>query len=109
MQTLAAVYQPSARKFPSRVPEPEYPENMLVRSVRPDGHFRWKQHDVFLSVVLWGENVRLLTEDDRWVTIYFPRYPLARSDGQKLRSTPLSATRASTHPGEQAASQFPPT
>ncbi len=78
MQTPAAVYQPSARPFPARLPEPDYPENMLVRSVRPHGHFRWKKDDVFLSEVLWGERVGLMPEDDRWFTIYFAQLPLAR-------------------------------
>src|SRR5713226_6487547 len=32
MRTPAEVYEPSARKFPEQVPEPEYPANMLVRS-----------------------------------------------------------------------------
>jgi len=92
MQTPAAVYQPSARTFPARVPEPHYPETMLVRSVRPHGHFRWKKYDVFLSEVLWGERVGLLPEDNRWFTIYFAQLPLARFDSQKLRVTPLSKT-----------------
>jgi putative transposase len=92
MQTPAAVYQPSARKFPARVPEPDYPESMLVRSVRPHGHFRWKKYDVFLSEVLWGERVGLLPEDDRWFTIYFAQLPVARFDSQKLRVTPLPET-----------------
>jgi putative transposase len=92
MQTPAAVYQPSARKFPARVPEPEYPESMLVRSVRPHGHFRWNQYDVFLSEVLWGERVGLLAEDDRWFTIYFAQLPLARFDSRKLRVRPWPAT-----------------
>ncbi len=92
MQTPAAVYQPSARTFPARVPEPEYPETMLVRSVRPHGHFRWKKYDVFLSEVLWGERVGLLAEDDRWFTIYFAQLPMARFDSQKLRVTPLPKT-----------------
>lgn len=95
MQTPAAVYQPSARKFPSRVPEVEYPTTMQVRSVRPHGHFRWKQHDVFLSEVLWGENVGLLPEDDRWFTIYFAQLPLARFDSRKLQVTPLPKTASS--------------
>jgi len=89
MQTPAAVYQPSARSFPARVPEPDYPQTMLVRSVRPHGHFRWNQHDVFLSEVLWGERVGLLPEDDRWFTIYFAQLPVARFDSQKLQVTPL--------------------
>src|SRR5713226_2182742 len=92
MQTPAAVYQPSARTFPARLPEPEYPENMLVRSVRPHGHFRWKKDDVFLSEVLWGERVGLLPEDDRWFTIFFAQLPLARFDSHKLRVTPLPET-----------------
>jgi putative transposase len=92
MQTPAEIYQPSARRFPSRLPEPEYPASMVVRSVRPHGHFRWQQHDVFLSEVLWGENVGLLPEDDRWFTIYFAQLPLARFDSQKLRVTPLPKT-----------------
>jgi transposase InsO family protein len=89
MQTPAAVYQPSARRFPARVPEPKYPESMLVRSVRPQGNFRWKKHDVFLSEVLWGENVGLWPEDDRWFTIYFAQLPLARFDSHKLLVMPL--------------------
>ncbi len=92
MRTPAAVYQPSARKFPARVPEPEYPDTMLVRSVRPHGHFRWKKYDVFLSEVLWGERVGLLPEDDRWFTIHFAQLPLARFDSWKLRVTPLPKT-----------------
>jgi putative transposase len=92
MQTPAAVYQPSARTFPARVPEPDYPEAMLVRSVRSHGHFRWKKYDVFLSEVLWGERVGLLPEDDRWFTIYFAQVPIARFDSQKLRVTPLPET-----------------
>jgi len=92
MRTPAAVYQPSARTFPARVPEPDYPETMLVRSVRPHGNFRWKHQDVFLSEVLWGERVGLLPEDDRWFTIYFAQFPIARFDSRKLRVTPLLKT-----------------
>lgn len=84
MQTPAAVYQPSPREFPVQVPEPEYPEMMLVRSVRRKGHFRWKKQDVFLSEVLWSERVGLLPEDERWFTIYFAQYPIARFDSQQL-------------------------
>jgi transposase InsO family protein len=109
MRTPAAVYQPSARKFPARVPEPDYPQTMLVRSVRPHGHFRWKKYDVFLSAVLWGERVGLLAEDDRWFTIYFAQLPLARFDSRKLRVTPLPATEGfdKVGAGERDASPSP--
>ena len=94
MRTPAEVYQPSPRKFPARVPEPEYPSTMLVRTVRHHGHFRWKRHDVFLTEVLWGESVGLLPEDDRWFTVYFAHLPLARFDSHKLQVIPWSKTKA---------------
>ena len=91
MQTPASVYQPSARPFPARVPEPEYPETMVVRSVQQHGHFRWgkDKHDVFLSEVLWSERVGLLPEDDRWFTVYFANVPIARFDSERLRVMPM--------------------
>ncbi len=90
MGTPASVYEPSPREYPARVPEVEYPATMLVRSVHAHGHFRWKKrHDVFVSEVLWGERVGLLPVDDRWFTIYFAQYPIARFDSWQRRVTPL--------------------
>lgn len=109
MQTPASVYQPSPRRFPERMPEVRYPDNMLVRSVRPHGHFRWNKHDVFLSEVLWGENIGLLPEDDRWFRIYFAQLPLARFDSRKLELTPLpkSADNGNAGAGEGDSSPSP--
>lgn len=95
MRTPAEVYQSSPRKFPARVPAPEYPSSMLVRTVRSEGYFRWKHHDVFLTEVLWGEPVGLLPEDDRWFTLYFAHLPLARFDSEKLQVLPCK-TKTST-------------
>jgi putative transposase len=104
MQTPAEAYDPSPRMFPVAVPEPQYPETMRVRSVRRKGHFRWKKHDVFLSEVLWSERVGLLPEDERWFTIYFAQYPIARFDSQQLRVTPLPKTgRVRTTAGRDGA------
>jgi len=109
MQTPAAIYQPSARPFPASLPEPDYPKDMLVRSVRPHGHFRWKKYDVFLSEILWGERVGLLPEDDRWFTIYFAQLPLARFDSRKLQVMPLLKTGslANVPAGEEDPSPSP--
>jgi transposase InsO family protein len=85
MQTPAAVYEPSPRWYPARVPEPEYPPTMLVRSVHHQGQIRWKQHEIFLSEVLWGERIGLLPVNERWFTIYFAQFPIARFDSGKLR------------------------
>ena len=90
MQTPASVYRPSEREYPVRVPEPEYPSTMLVRSVHSHGHFRWKnRHDVFVSEVLWGERVGLLPIDERWYTVYFAGLPLGRFDSWQRRVLPL--------------------
>src|SRR5215469_15440101 len=89
MQTPASVYEPSPQAYPARVPEPEYPSTMLVRSVKQQGVFRWKKHDVFLSEVLWGECIGLLPRDERWFTIYFAQLPLAEFDSAQLRIVPL--------------------
>jgi len=93
MQTPAAVYKPSPRSFPVRVAEPEYRDEMLVRQVKHQGQFRWKKQDVFLSEVLWGEPVGLLAEDDRWYTVYFARFPIARFDSRQLRVLPLKKAK----------------
>ena len=85
MQTPALVYEPSPRAYPARVPEPDYPANMLVRSVHHQGQIRWKKHDVVLSQVLWGERVGLLPVDERCFTIYFGQFAIARFDSQNLR------------------------
>src|SRR5664279_5626266 len=85
METPASVYQPSPREYPARIAEPEYPSSMLVRSVKHQGVFRWKKHDVFLSEVLWAERIGLLPLDDRWFTIYFAELPIASFDSRELR------------------------
>jgi transposase InsO family protein len=77
METPAAVYHPSPRKFPARVPEPEYPDNMLVRRIGGQGQMQWKKHEVFVSDVLWGEAIGLLPIDDRQYVLYFAQVPLA--------------------------------
>ena len=90
MKTPASVYVASAHEYPRQVPEPEYPDSMLVRPVHSKGHFRWKKrHDVFLSEVLWGERIGLLPIDERWFTVYFAHVPLARFDSRERRVMPL--------------------
>lgn len=89
MQTPAAVYQRSPRKFPARIPEVEYPDSMLVRQVGHQGQIRWKKHEVFLSQVLWGERVGLLPIDDGRYRVYFAQIPLALFDSDHGYLLPL--------------------
>jgi len=89
MQTPASVYEPSPRAYPARLPEVEYPDAMLVRTIKSHGHFRWKKHDVFLSEVLWGERVGLLPVDDDCFRVYFAHVPLALFDIRSRKTYPL--------------------
>jgi hypothetical protein len=57
--------------------------------VHHQGQIRWKKHEVFLSEVLWAERVGLLPLDERWFTIYFGPFAIARFDTYKLRIMPL--------------------
>lgn len=89
LQTPAAVYTPSAREFPARVPEPEYGISMLTRRVGHRGEFSWKHQDVFLTETLIGERVGLLAENDRFYIVHFAVFPIARFDSRKLQVLPL--------------------
>jgi putative transposase len=102
MQTPASVYEPSPRPYPERVPEVEYPDTMLVRTIRSHGHFRWNKHDVFLSEVLWGEPVGLLPVDEDLYTVYFAHVPLACFDSRRLKVVPLGRMRLKAAPGQTA-------
>ena len=90
-QTPASVYMPSEREYPERVPEIEYPDALLVRTVQSKGQFHWKDGEVFLTQVLWGERIGLLPVDGRWYRIYFGPVALARFDGEQRRVLPLPA------------------
>jgi len=89
METPAAVYQVSARRFPTVLPQVEYPETMLVCTVQQKGHLRWKKHDVFVSEVLWGERIGLLPVNEHCYTVYFAQFPIARFDTRQAYLTPL--------------------
>jgi hypothetical protein len=59
-----------------------------------------KKHDVFLTEMLWGEQVELLPVDDCCFTIYFAQYPIARFDSQRLQVTPCPRGFYKTVAGE---------
>jgi len=89
LQTPSALYAPSLRLFPARVAEPEYGSALAVRNVQKHGEFVWKHQHVFLSEVLWGERIGLLPIDDRFFTIYFAAFPIARFDSRRRLVLPL--------------------
>jgi hypothetical protein len=90
MQTPSSIYRPSPRRYPLRVPDPEYGSGLLVRRVQRHGQFSWKHQDVFLSETLVGERIALLSSDDGCFTIFFAQFPIACFDRRRLRILPLS-------------------
>jgi putative transposase len=76
----AEVYEASPRRFPSRLPAPEYPGHWEVRRVLPNGGFRWRSAFVFLSSVLVGHDIGLEEVDDGLWSVYFGPMPIGRFD-----------------------------
>jgi putative transposase len=107
MQTPSAVYRPSPRSYPVRVPEPEYGSAMQVRRVRLRGTFSWKGVEIFLSETLIGETIGLLPEDDRIYTVYLAAFPIARLDSHRQRILALPADFAPAGTGSGEASPDP--
>jgi putative transposase len=83
METPSAVYARSSRAYPARVPEPEYGSAFQVRRVQEKGEFKWKGERVFLSETLPKETIGLLPIDERFYTVYFAAFPIARFDSYK--------------------------
>lgn len=59
MNTPASLYDPSARAFPERLAELEYPCGYELRKVAERGQFRWKCDKVMIGHALEGEVIGL--------------------------------------------------
>lgn len=71
MQVPAQLYYPSARAFPLKPKEVEYPRTMTVRRVNTNGCIRWNWDWIFVSCALEGEPVGLDPVDDSaWAVRY---------------------------------------
>jgi len=80
MKTPASLYQPSPRRYPSGVPEPQYGDGFEVRRVGDRGEFRWNGSKIFLSYALQDELIGLRCCHDRYWEIYFGTLPVAILD-----------------------------
>ena len=66
-------YRHSFRPYPTRLREPEYQSEVMVRRVRSNGQIKWKGELIYLSEALRGEPVGLMPQDDRfWTILYGP-------------------------------------
>jgi putative transposase len=92
-QTPAAIYVPSAREFPERVPEVEYAANWQTRQVRESGQIKWHGKNVHVTMALAGERIGLEpVEDGLWVA-HFATHPLGIFDERRGTIEPLRGRR----------------
>jgi hypothetical protein len=64
-----------------------------VRRVRERGDFSWKHQHVFLSETLSGERIGLLPIDERFYTVYFAAFPIARFDSHRRVTVTLAKAK----------------
>ena len=83
MATPGSLYEPSARPFPGRLPEMEYPAGFAVRIVQQHGDVRWRYGRFFLGEALAGETVGFEEVEDGW-RVWFGPLPLASLDARPM-------------------------
>jgi transposase InsO family protein len=84
-RTPAAVYRPSMRSMPAKLPTPAYPGHYLVRRVSNAGTFRFQKRQIFLSDTLLQEDIALEETADGIWSIYFYDVLLARLDERDFK------------------------
>lgn len=84
-RTPAELYTRSARAYPGRVPEPEYPGHFEVRYVHRGGEIQWQGKYLFVSEALAGEHVGLEEVDEGIWAVYFAEVLLARFDERERK------------------------
>lgn len=84
-RTPAEIYVGSSRQYPCKLPEVEYPKQMLQRRVSSAGQFKWKHVDPFITQVLAGERIGLLEVDDDLYEVYFGPVMLGWFDGVGIK------------------------
>jgi transposase InsO family protein len=70
-QTPASQYTPSARQYPERLPELQYPDYFDVRKVSTNGVVYWRNKLVYVSHLLKDEIVGLEEIEDGLWQVYF--------------------------------------
>jgi putative transposase len=84
-QTPAAVYEPSPRPMPTKLPPLQYPDRFEVRYVSANGGIRWNSAWVNVSIVCAGEYVGLEEIDDGLWNVYFGPLKLGRLHERHMR------------------------
>jgi transposase InsO family protein len=93
-KTPADVYVASARLFPARLPELEYPCGAHLRRISQQGSLKWKTHRTFLSEVLARQTIGLLETEEELFEVYFGPLLIGWFDGHSHGFEPDRPPRA---------------
>jgi transposase InsO family protein len=76
MKCPAEIYAASPRPYPTRLPDPEYPDYDDVLLVRREGSVTFLGRRIYLAAALAGQRVGIREEDDRRWLVTFMRLEL---------------------------------
>jgi transposase InsO family protein len=80
MRPPATLYAPSARPYPKKTPQTEYPGHWEIRRVSRSGEFAWRGQMLYLTATLAGQNIGLHEIDDGIWSLSFGDLLLGRYD-----------------------------
>lgn len=92
-RTPGSLYEPSGRPYPAILPEITYPDDMIVRKVRPAGSIQWKGEEIYISETLVGEPVAFEQIDERYFKLFYSTIELAKLDDFKNKLVRPPVTR----------------
>jgi len=78
--TPSSIYEPSPRRFPEKLREPEYDHGTAVRSVRHNGEIKFKNGYYYISELMAGEKLGITETRDGKYEIRYYFHPLAILD-----------------------------
>jgi transposase InsO family protein len=81
-KTPAELYGASARFYPSRLPELEFPSGVHLRRISQQGSLKWHCERTFLSEVLARQTVGLLETEENFFEVYYGPLLLGWFDGR---------------------------
>lgn len=85
-------YERSARHYPVKLREPEYPASVSVRSVNHKGALKWQGRMLYLAETLANEHVALEEIGDNSWRVYFADVALGIIEDARFRREPASAS-----------------
>lgn len=106
LHTPDRFYRPSSRQLPSQLPELAYPFQCSLRRISAAGHLGWRSHQIYISVLLEGEDVALRPLEDGLHEVFFGPLLLGWFDESSATFTPVKPPpRSGRHGGAAPATR----